>query len=50
MIYFDGPTKEALVKRFYEATNAGGYFMISCSESLDWEIPYRKVDTALFQK
>jgi chemotaxis protein methyltransferase CheR len=50
MIYFDEPTKEALVNRFYEATDEGGYLMISCSESLDWDIPYHKVDTALFQK
>jgi chemotaxis protein methyltransferase CheR len=50
MIYFDEPTKEALVNRFYEATHTGGYLLISCSESLDWDVPYRKVDTALFQK
>ena len=29
MIYFDQPTKDALVQRFYDATVPGGYFMIS---------------------
>jgi chemotaxis protein methyltransferase CheR len=50
MIYFDEPTKKALVRRFYDATTKGGYLLISCSESLDWDIPYHKVSSALFQK
>ena len=28
MIYFDQETKEALVKRFFDATNDGGYLLI----------------------
>lgn len=34
MIYFDQPTKEALVKRFYDATVSKGYLFIGHSESL----------------
>jgi len=34
MIYFDKPTQEKLVNRFYEALNKGGYFFIGHSESL----------------
>ena len=31
MIYFDQPTKDALVRRFYDATAPGGYLLISKS-------------------
>lgn len=34
MIYFDQPTKEALIQRFYNATVPGGYLFIGHSESL----------------
>ena len=37
MIYFDRPTKAALVRRFYDATAPGGYLFIGHSESLDKE-------------
>ena len=50
MIYFDQPTKDALVRRFYDATLPGGYFMISCSENLSANTPYRRLATAVFQK
>ena len=50
MIYFDQPTKDALVKRFYDYTVPGGYFMISCSENLGANAPYRRLATAVFQK
>ncbi len=50
MIYFDQPTKDALVRRFYDATVPGGYFMISCSENLSPGSPYRRLTTAVFQK
>ncbi|NLK36920.1 MAG: protein-glutamate O-methyltransferase CheR, partial [Epulopiscium sp.] len=32
MIYFDQPTKDALIQRFYHATNPGGYLLIGHSE------------------
>ena len=50
MIYFDQPTKDALVRRFYDATVPGGYLLISYSENLSQQSPYRRVATATFQK
>jgi len=35
MIYFDQPTKDALVNRFYDALNLGGYLLIGHSETLN---------------
>jgi len=34
MIYFDTPTKEALIKRFHNALAVGGYLFIGLSETL----------------
>ena len=50
MIYFDQPTKDALVRRFYDATVPGGYLLISYSENLSPNTPYRRLATATFQK
>lgn len=50
MIYFDQPTKDALVRRFYDATVPGGYLLISASENLGQNMPYRRLATATFQK
>jgi chemotaxis protein methyltransferase CheR len=50
MIYFDQQTKDALVKRFYDATVPGGYLLISYSENLGQNTPYHRLDTATFQK
>ena len=50
MIYFDQPTKDALVRRFYDATVPGGYLLISASENLSQNTPYRRLATATFQK
>jgi chemotaxis protein methyltransferase CheR len=50
MIYFDQPTKDALVRRFYDATVPGGYLMISCSENLGMNHSYKKLATGIFQK
>ena len=51
MIYFDKPTKAALVQRLYEATVPGGYLFIGHSESLDKEsCPYRYLRPALYRK
>ena len=50
MIYFDQPTKDALVRRFYDATVPGGYLMISHSENLSKDAPYRTVAPSTFQK
>ena len=35
MIYFDQPTKDALVQRFFDALNPGGYLLIGHSETLN---------------
>jgi len=50
MIYFDMPTKKALVERLYDATTPGGYLIISLSENLAPDTPYRRVATSIFQK
>ena len=51
MIYFDQPTKDALVNRFYQATNPGGYLLIGHSESLNKsKIAYRYLKPAIYRK
>ena len=50
MIYFDQPTKEALVRRFYDATVPGGYLMISHSENLGQNNPYQTVAPSKLKK
>ena len=50
MIYFDQPTKDALVRRFYDYTVPGGYLLISKSENLSANMPYRRLAPSTFQK
>ncbi|MEA4987064.1 MAG: protein-glutamate O-methyltransferase CheR [Anaerovorax sp.] len=51
MIYFDQPTKDALIQRFYKATNPGGYLLIGHSETLNKEnCPYQYLMPATYQK
>jgi len=50
MIYFDQPTKDALVRRFYDATVPGGYLMIGHSENLSKNAPYQTVAPSTYQK
>ena len=50
MIYFDQPTKDALVRRFYDATVPGGYLLISFSENLSPNAPYQRLRPSTFQK
>ncbi|MDE7172525.1 MAG: chemotaxis protein CheR, partial [Oscillospiraceae bacterium] len=50
MIYFDQPTKDALVRRFYDYTVPGGYLLISKSENLSANSPYRRLAPSTFQK
>lgn len=50
MIYFDQPTKDALVRRFYNATLPGGYLLISYSENLSANTPYARTAPATYQK
>ena len=51
MIYFDQPTKEALVQRFYDATVPGGYLFIGHSEGLNRSVtPYKYLMPAAYRK
>ncbi|NLG36837.1 MAG: protein-glutamate O-methyltransferase CheR [Clostridiales bacterium] len=51
MIYFDQPTKNALVNRFYEMTEPGGYLFIGHSEALEREeTMYRYIMPAVYRK
>jgi chemotaxis protein methyltransferase CheR len=51
MIYFDQPTKNALVNRFYEMTEPGGYLFIGHSEALERDkTMYRYVMPAVYRK
>ena len=40
MIYFDQKTKSELIKRFYDATNEGGYLYIGHAEAVPDDCPY----------
>lgn len=51
MIYFDQPTKDALVRRFFNATVPGGYLFIGHSEGLSkTDCPYEYIMPAIYQK
>lgn len=51
MIYFDQSTKDALVRRFHDATEPGGYLLIGHSETIDRNnVGYRFLAPATFQK
>lgn len=51
MIYFDGSTRDSLVKRFYNATNPGGYLLIGHSESVNKSASsYHYIKPATYRK
>ncbi|MBN1956632.1 MAG: protein-glutamate O-methyltransferase CheR [Desulfuromonadales bacterium] len=51
MIYFDQPTREALVSRYHQFTEPGGYLFIGHSETLGRsQSLYRYLMPALYQK
>ncbi len=51
MIYFDQPTREALVNRYHQHTESGGYLFIGHSETLGRsQTLYRYLKPALYQK
>ena len=50
MIYFDVPTKTALINRMYDATVPGGYLIISLSENLPPDTKWKRITSAVFQK
>lgn len=51
MIYFDKPTRNALVQRFYDCLVPGGYLFIGHSETIDrTSSDFRYIIPALYQK
>ena len=50
MIYFDDITKSQLCKRFYDATEDGGYLYIGHAESAPLDMPYVKKQPAVYCK
>jgi chemotaxis protein methyltransferase CheR len=51
MIYFDTPTKEALVEKLYRHTRRGGYLFVGHSESLNRaKTDYKYVRPAIYRK
>lgn len=51
MIYFDNKTKDQLVKKFYDATQSGGYLFIGHAESLNREsTKYKYILPAIYRK
>ncbi len=51
MIYFDQPTRNALVRRFFDITIPGGYLFIGHSETLrNEDCPYAYVRPAIYRK
>ena len=51
MIYFDQDTKDALVRRFYNATVPGGHLFIGHSEGLTKATcPYQYIQLAIYRK
>lgn len=50
MIYFDDKTKSQLCKRFYDASEEGGYLYIGHAESAPEDMPYVKQMPAVYRK
>ncbi|MCM1226631.1 MAG: protein-glutamate O-methyltransferase CheR [Clostridium sp.] len=50
MIYFDAPTKDALVERFYDVSKQGAYLFIGHAESVSKKSRYNFVQPAIYQK
>jgi len=51
MIYFDRPTQETLVNKFYRYLKPGGYLFIGHSESLQWiNHPFRSLAPTIYQR
>lgn len=51
MIYFDNPTRDKLVKQFYDVTAPGGYLFIGHSEVINRDVTaYQFLEPAIYQK
>ena len=51
MIYFDEPTKNKLINRFYDCIEDGGYLFIGLSEMIDKEnTKFKYVMPSIYRK
>lgn len=51
MIYFDAPTRDALIAKLYEWTAPGGFLLVGHAESFDRRhTPYRYLRPAVYQR
>lgn len=51
MIYFDRPTQQTLIGKFYQYLKPGGYLFIGHSESLNWiEHPFDTVAPTIYRR
>lgn len=51
MIYFDQPTRNQLIRKFYDALKPGGYLFIGHSETIPRESsPFQYVEPSVYQK
>lgn len=51
MIYYDAPTKEKLVEKFYQSTSKGGFLFIGHSEVINKEVTkYTYIKPAIYQR
>jgi chemotaxis protein methyltransferase CheR len=51
MIYFDRPTQETLVNKFYRYLKPGGHLFIGHSESLQWVThPFKAIAPTIYRK
>lgn len=51
MIYFDAPTKDVLINKFYDVTSVGGFLFIGHSEVINRETAkYSYIRPAIYQK
>lgn len=51
MIYFDQPTRDKLIRKFYDVLRPGGYLFIGHSETISRESsPFRYIEPSIYQK
>lgn len=50
MIYFDAPTKDALIERFYDVSKNGAYLFIGHAETVSKKSRYTFVQPAVYRK
>lgn len=50
MIYFNDEARAKLCKKFYDATEPGGYLYTGHAESIPADMPYKRISTAIYRK